>query len=531
LLLAGVVVAGLIHGASYWCATSDDAFISLRYAQNLATGRGLVYNSGLSPVEGFSNPLFTVLCAFLLLFSIPPVWVVKCIGLASFLAAMLLSIRLVGAIDERAPPVSMLAAPSLLAASSHVALWSVAGLETVFYAALVSAATAATIVEQHDRERVRSPLLFVLVAATRPEGVLLAAVAAGWQWWSTAFSRRVFRHWTLGFALPCAVLVAARYGYYDAFTPNTFHAKVFVGWQAAAFGGRYLARFATTGGGGALIVLAAAGWTLLVRSAQHRQAALLIGALIAAQCAFIVIVGGDFMPGYRFVLPVYPLLCVLAAIAVGRMVPLLGGARAPVVAAAAIAVVCALSYGQQGHALTTGPGPFWLLHERPWPSYVGRADLSGTWLEGYQRAGRYVRQHAGPDDLLAVTEAGVVPFYAGLTTIDLLGLNDRQIAGLWKSWKAASAAAAQSEQSGAPNRYWIYDIASYALSQEPRWVVLDGYVHAADGSFTPRVEIGRWLMQHIAWSSYREVFQAYVCGGLGGGIGPKRIVVVFERID
>src|SRR5687767_8859993 len=40
----------------------DDAFISFRYADNLARGLGLVYNSG-ERVEGYTNFLWTVLLA------------------------------------------------------------------------------------------------------------------------------------------------------------------------------------------------------------------------------------------------------------------------------------------------------------------------------------------------------------------------------------------------------------------------------------------------------------------------------------
>jgi len=38
----------------------DDAYISFRYLENLATGHGLVYNPG-EHVEGFSNPLWIFL--------------------------------------------------------------------------------------------------------------------------------------------------------------------------------------------------------------------------------------------------------------------------------------------------------------------------------------------------------------------------------------------------------------------------------------------------------------------------------------
>jgi hypothetical protein len=64
LLLAGCLlqfVAGYsdpdLSGHAWGC---DDAYISYRYALNLASGQGLVFNSG-ERVEGFSNLLYVLL--------------------------------------------------------------------------------------------------------------------------------------------------------------------------------------------------------------------------------------------------------------------------------------------------------------------------------------------------------------------------------------------------------------------------------------------------------------------------------------
>src|SRR5438046_1158229 len=60
-VLAGVVVLmTLAHVAYYFPRVVDDLFISLRYAENLAHGRGAVYNVG-ERVEGYSSPLWMLL--------------------------------------------------------------------------------------------------------------------------------------------------------------------------------------------------------------------------------------------------------------------------------------------------------------------------------------------------------------------------------------------------------------------------------------------------------------------------------------
>jgi hypothetical protein len=52
----------VIEGVRYF-GLFDDAMISMRYARNLASGAGLVWNTGDVPVEGFTNLLWTVYMA------------------------------------------------------------------------------------------------------------------------------------------------------------------------------------------------------------------------------------------------------------------------------------------------------------------------------------------------------------------------------------------------------------------------------------------------------------------------------------
>ena len=60
-LFAAIVAVGIVHALAYWYVTSDDAFISLRYARNLARGDGLLYNPGLPPVIYAGSSMITFL--------------------------------------------------------------------------------------------------------------------------------------------------------------------------------------------------------------------------------------------------------------------------------------------------------------------------------------------------------------------------------------------------------------------------------------------------------------------------------------
>ena len=95
-----VVVFAFVNAAGLFATSVDDAYISLRYAWNLVDGNGLVWNPG-EYVEGFSNPVFTLLCAL-------PIWLgmdgllgAKLIGLAGL---GLMIVGVVGAAFELALP-------------------------------------------------------------------------------------------------------------------------------------------------------------------------------------------------------------------------------------------------------------------------------------------------------------------------------------------------------------------------------------------------------------------------------------------
>ncbi|MBI3736128.1 hypothetical protein HY256_06410, partial [Candidatus Sumerlaeota bacterium] len=65
----------LPFAALAWLTRSDfldDAYISFRYARHLAEGRGLVWNVGDRPIEGFTNLLHTLFAAGLLRAGLAP---------------------------------------------------------------------------------------------------------------------------------------------------------------------------------------------------------------------------------------------------------------------------------------------------------------------------------------------------------------------------------------------------------------------------------------------------------------------------
>ena len=84
-----------ILAARFWFVT-DDAYITFRYARNWAEGFGLRYNLGEHvPVEGYSNFLWTAVCAAFVRLGLDPVVAAPTL---SALCALALLVRLRGAL-------------------------------------------------------------------------------------------------------------------------------------------------------------------------------------------------------------------------------------------------------------------------------------------------------------------------------------------------------------------------------------------------------------------------------------------------
>lgn len=73
LLAIALGAAALAHACYHVTYTLDDAYISFRYARNLARGVGLVYNPG-TYVKGYSNTLLTLFATVPELFGQDPKW-------------------------------------------------------------------------------------------------------------------------------------------------------------------------------------------------------------------------------------------------------------------------------------------------------------------------------------------------------------------------------------------------------------------------------------------------------------------------
>lgn len=310
LLLGGI-------SAWRWRWTSDDAFISFRYARNLIEGHGLVFNVG-ERVEGYSNFLWTLWCALGLQLGVSAENWANLGSIACYLLTLTLLLARFRLLRRHAP--GWWLPPAALGAALHRdwAIYATGGLETaLFVLLLVAAALVVASTPAASGRYALAGLLAGLAALTRPDGMLPAAILG---LYVLAFAPSRVRA-SLVYVSVVATLVLPflgwRYLYYGDWVPNTYYAKSAgeswfeQGWHYAAL---YARKYWILVLGPVLFVavrgMAARAGDSSTEESGARREGLLFAALAMSYGLFVVKVGGDFMFA-RMLLPVTPFLFLL----------------------------------------------------------------------------------------------------------------------------------------------------------------------------------------------------------------------------
>lgn len=386
-VLGLVSVAMLALQSSYGLCLQDDAYISFRYARNAALGQGLVYNVG-EAVEGYTNFLWTVMY-------VPVEWVGLDPGPVSALLGALFTVALLHATWQLGGKGWL--APLLVATFPGLALEGVQGLETTFYAWLIARA----ILSPH-----RWALWAGLCALTRPEGYAVFGILWLLRGGPSIMDR--VRHGAAFCALAVPHLVF-RVAYYGDIVPNTFHAKV--GGAETLLGPALLRGLSYVATGLWSVLPLALGVVVAVAVSARRRRWLVrengleMVVLAGFFLGYVVMVGGDFKGTGRFVIPWLPVLAVFAQAGLASVSPPHTPKLWGVVAVAGV--------------LWSVPG---------WQEMGHFAERFAADLERRRTVGLHLSAVTSQDTVMAVHAAGILPYYAERTTIDMWGLNDAHIA-------------------------------------------------------------------------------------------------------
>jgi hypothetical protein len=370
----------------------DDAYITLRFAQNLLHGDGLLFNR-FEPVEGYSNLTWVVLLALCGMLGFSMEFAMKVLGFISGLLVFLFIYRASQKIfsKEQFRIVPVL----LLTSSAFFALWAVDGLETVFYTMLLSMLLYFLLNDELHILKLGS--LLGLILLTRPEGILFSVVAVGYVFYRTHLVCAIKLAMVSGLFFLTQLIF--RWSYYHELVANTALNKLHPGVSSIVEGLKYLLKF-NQGSGYLILPLALIG---LLSPRLPQKFRFLLGMFVLAQFIFLLVSGGDFMYGFRFIIPILPVLCILATLGLQTLI-LKRQIETQILMIGLLIIWNAMSEFQNLPSKTIHINN---LTHRASPHFL---------------IGDYLKTHANPNDLVLLSEAGIIPYYSKLATRDYLGL-------------------------------------------------------------------------------------------------------------
>jgi hypothetical protein len=381
---------------------TDDAWITARYAENLANGHGFVWNPGGPRVEGFSNPLLVYAEAIAHFLGLSTIGAARAIGVACGVGLLVVIHRLGPETIGRSATRVALAVTALY---PPIALWAVGGLETVPTAL---ALTAGALLLAHPRADMRRAVLAGLVLAAlpwlRPEGIVvalaLAAAADGPRLLRSGERRDALLRLRASAGIPLAslaLLELIRLAIYGHLMPNSVIYK-----SASGSGSLVLEKF--TEQAPALLVIAVLG----VLVARGRQLVLAVPPVVYAIGSIGTL---DSVNSFsRFFMPTWPHCALLVGLAVAAASRTFGRMRSTAAIAAAAALVALIITSQEAPIRDT---------KRFGENYAackdGARENAAAWLRGHTRA----------SSTFAISDAGLMPAQAGgRVAIDQFLLND-----------------------------------------------------------------------------------------------------------
>jgi len=401
-LFLGILVG--VH-ALYYNVPTDDGYIVFRYARNIADGYGPVWNIG-ERVEGYTSPAWTLLLGITATFTDAVPYAAQVLGLLSLGLMALSTVALAHALGVNRPAVTLW----LFGCFAPVAFWALGGLETCLFGAIVTWAVLITIQQRYAM----AGLAWGMAYLVRPEGVglfgvtIMVLLVRGYR--NPRSRSRILAMIVIGGTIILAHVTWRLY-YYGVPLPNTFYAKVSSNWGTQIMRGvLYIQSFAIYH----LAFLLCIGFSIRRRS----WPVCYLFFLLLSYVSYILLVGGDGLFQWRFIVPIAGILVVLASVGLESL-PL--RRKTAFQLAALIGLSCLLPAVVRGvYANTDTPAG----ERGDWTPVQSLRDMYQNW----DAMGQWLGENIPEDYTVAVRAAGYASYYGAFNSLDSYGLNNADIA-------------------------------------------------------------------------------------------------------
>ena len=409
-LLPLIVLALLSAGLYFYHYIPDDTFITLRYARNVARGDGFVFNEGVR-LEGYTNFLWLILLSSAARIGLPLLPTARALSLLFSLALLWATFAVSRDMARRRDlegweeGLASALPPMLLAASPPYLAWSLSGTEIPLYALLLLAG--------FELLRRRRPLAaifaaFGLLGLVRPEGLLFYALAGALLLARGEKRGAVIATGAAVLALLYGPYLIWKWSYFGSLVPNTFYAKTGPLGLLIRNGARYVGGFITSYG-----YLAVLGLLLMKRVIPEEGPARLALPFVLLHWAALLLLGGDWMPHFRLLLPTLPL--VLLILNEGLVLSILQGQ-------------IERTETERGGTLPIVAMVLVLFVMFPGGLRYERFENERFAVHLFSRLGKSLGMMLPPETSLGLGSTGAIGYYTDMEIVDILGLTEREIA-------------------------------------------------------------------------------------------------------
>jgi hypothetical protein len=424
------VAITLINLRQMYTSYVDDAFIFLRYANNIAHGYGFVWNPGSAPVEGYTSFLFLMLLVIIRLLGFTSISANGWLGIISSAIALLLTWKLVETILPGKPLVWIIVY-GVVGAAPILISWTTEGLDITFYTAILLSATLAYLLSNEGKVSIWVVgLLFTLLALARPEGILLFGITGIFEIIRNfRLERKIFFRRLILLILPFLLIYVPyfiwRWSYFGYIFPNTYYDKTGAGLIQIKGGLVYWWQSINGVFGLSLILLAVSLLFIpLIRSRKVNPKIAYLVLVVLSIWGYVVMDGGDHFSGGRFILPSIPFLVILAA---SGFLALYQKNRLTLILAGLALVLMAYNsfknpeYTVIRHHLGDAFKARTVALPAADPKYY---QILQQYDVGFAIMGNTLKKVVPANESIAVTPIGAIGYYSNLTVFDMLGVVD-----------------------------------------------------------------------------------------------------------